>query len=239
MVCVLVGGAAFYYWNEVRTARSNTGLLVQQAIQRYGQRASIRDLPPQRLDVLLKIEDPAFKMHRGVDLTTPGAGMTTITQGLAKLLYFPQGFSPGIAKIRQTLISEYALDDLISKDDQLDLYLNVTYFGSIDGNPIHGIACAAETYFAKSYRGLTDDEFIALIGITISPNDLKPGTPRSTERVERIKKYLSGEVRPGSVLDVEYIGKMRGTFLEETLMSLLRVLTHADPTAKDFIPRRR
>lgn len=230
-LCLLIGGAAFYFWSEIRAARSDTRVLVQQAFQRFGHHASARDLPQQRLDVLLKIEDPTFERHRGVDLTTPGAGMTTITQGLVKLLYFPQGFRPGIAKISQTLIAEYAMNDLVTKDDQLELYLNATYFGSVHGRPVHGIADAAETYFAKSHRDLTDDEFIALIGMTISPNELKPGTPGNAERVERIKNFLSGKVRPGSVLDVEYTGEKRGSFLEEAFMSFLRMVTHADPTA--------
>jgi hypothetical protein len=70
--------------------------------------------------------------------------------------------------------------------------------------------------------------------MTIAPNELKPGTAKSDERVVRIKKFLAGEIRAGSVLDVEYFGKTRGTFLEEALMSLLRLLAHADPNASEF-----
>jgi membrane carboxypeptidase/penicillin-binding protein len=156
--------------------------------------------------------------------------MTTITQGLAKLLYFPGGFQQGIAKVRQTLVAEYALDDLVSKDEQLELHLNATYFGSVDGRPIHGLAAAADAYFGKSDRDLTDDEFIALIGMTISPETLKPGTANSATRVARIKRYLAGELVPASVLDFEYVGKPRGTVAEEALMSFLRLVTHADPS---------
>jgi monofunctional glycosyltransferase len=239
MLLLLVGGSAIHYWNEVRKARADTIVSVQQALQKYGRRVTIKDLPSQRIDMLLKIEDPAFRRHRGVDLTTPGAGMTTITQGLAKLLYFPEGFEQGIAKIRQTLIAEYALDDLVSKDDQLELYLNATYFGSIAGRPVHGVAAAAEAYFSKSFRDLTDDEFMALIGMTISPNTLKPGTEGSATRVALIKKYLAGETVPASVLDIEYVGKRRGTLLEEALMSFLRLVTHADPAVGGFAPRAR
>ena len=46
--------------------------------------------------------------------------MTTISQGLVKVLYFPSGFRPGIAKIRQTLIAQYAFDASVSKQEQLD-----------------------------------------------------------------------------------------------------------------------
>jgi len=222
-------GAAVYYWDEVRKARADTAALVQLAGQKYGRQVTIKDVPPHRIDILLKIEDPMFRKHRGVDLATPGAGMTTITQGLVKLLYFPGGFQQGIAKIRQTLIAEYALDDLVSKDEQIELYLNMTYFGTVAGKPIHGLAAAAEAYFRKSFLELTDDDFIALIGMTISPEALKPGTAGSITRVGRIKRFLSGETSPASVLDFEYVGKQRGSLPEEVLMAFLRLVTHADP----------
>lgn len=221
--------ASLYYWNEVRTARAETATLVTQAFDRFGRRVALESVPTSKIDLLLKIEDPRFREHRGVDLATPGAGMTTITQGLAKLLYFPGGFRQGIAKIRQTLIAEYALDHLVSKDEQLELYLNATFFGSIDGRPVHGLAAAAEAYFKKPFRELSDDEFIALIGMTISPETLKPGTTDSATRVMRIKRYLAGDVVPASVLDFEYVGKLRGSVAEEALMAFLRLVTHADP----------
>jgi membrane carboxypeptidase/penicillin-binding protein len=228
---LLACGGTVHYWNEVRTARAETAGLVQQAVQRYGRQVTLKDVPPHQLNILLKIEDPMFRTHRGVDLATPGAGMTTITQGLAKLLFFPEGFQQGIAKIRQTLIAEYALDDLVSKNEQLELYFNMTYFGTVAGNPTHGFAAAAEVYFQKPFHELTDDEFIALIGMTISPNTLQPGSVGSVTRVARIKNFLAGEISPASVLDFEYVGKRRGSVPEEALMAFLRLITHADPAA--------
>lgn len=231
LLVVLSGGAAVHYWSEVRQARADTPMLVESLRREHGRRVKASDLPAARIDILLRIEDPAFRRHTGVDLATPGAGMTTITQGLVKLLYFPEGFQQGIAKVRQTLIAAYALDRLVSKDEQLELYLNATYFGSVDGKPVHGLAEAAATYFRKSHLALSDDEFIALIGMTISPNTLKPGTPESAERVARIKAYLAGKVAPASVLDVEYVGKTRGSLAEEALMAFLRLVTEAAPAA--------
>ncbi len=227
---LIASGGAMYYWNEIRVARAHTVTVVQQAFQKHGRRVTLKDFAPHQLEILLKIEDPMFRTHRGVDLATYGAGMTTITQGLVKLLYFPGGFRQGIAKIRQTVIAEYALDDLVSKDEQLELYFNIVYLGREAGKPIHGLAAAAETYFGKPFQDLTNDEFIALIGMTISPNTLKPGTARSEARVARIKKFLAGEIAPASVLDFEYVGRQRGSVPEEILMAFLRLITHADPS---------
>jgi len=179
--------------------------------------------------MLLAIEDPAFTRHHGVDLATPGAGMTTLTQGLVKLLYFPDGFHQGIAKFRQTIIAQYALDALVSKEDQLLLFLNICYLGNVHGQEVHGYASAARIYFGKEFTALTDDEFLSLVAIHIGPNSLKPGTAANSERVQRIKKYLSGQYQPAGVLDVDYKGVQHGTIAEEALMALLRLITDARP----------
>jgi len=62
----------FYYWNEVRTARAETVALVMQAFDRFSRQMTLKDAPPSKIDILLKIEDPKFRKHRGVDLATPG-----------------------------------------------------------------------------------------------------------------------------------------------------------------------
>jgi membrane peptidoglycan carboxypeptidase len=225
--CIVAAG--IWYPNEIHIARQQTPALVATAFERYGTELTPEALPPARKAMLLAIEDPTFLTHHGVDLATPGAGMTTITQGLVKLLYFPEGFQPGIAKIRQTLIAQYVLDALTSKEEQLRLFLNMTYLGDEDGKAVHGFASAARTYYHKEFQALTDEEFIALVGMLISPNNLKPGSPASNERVQRIVAYLNGEIRPTSLLDVEYKGKQSGSVAEEALMMFLRLITDAKP----------
>ena len=226
---VLLLGAVAHYISEVRSAREATPALVQNAWQRFGKQVKYTDLSPQQGAILLAVEDPAFFRHHGIDLTTPGAGMTTITQGLVKLLYFPGGFEPGLAKIRQSLIAQYALDALVSKNEQLDLLLNMAYMGSRDGKPIHGFANAAKQFFGKELGALSDAEFQALVAMLIAPNQLPPGSPAHAERMRRIDAYLSGQVQPASVLDVRYDGKAHGSLGEEALMALLRVITNAQP----------
>jgi membrane peptidoglycan carboxypeptidase len=228
---LLLIATASHYANEVRVARKSTPALVQEAWRRYGRHLTLSDLSLHRRSVLLAVEDPAFFRHHGVDLETPGAGMTTITQGLVKLLYFPGGFKQGIAKVRQTLIAQYALDALVSKDEQLELLLNMAYMGSRDGKPVHGFAEAAQSHFGKDFRALSDAEFQSLVAMLIAPNHLSPGTHAHAERMRHIDAYLSGAYRPTSVLDVEYDGKARGSAGEEVLMAVLRLITDAKPVA--------
>lgn len=228
---LVVSGTLGYYANEVRVARRDTGALVHDAWGRYGRRLAYTDLSLHRRRILLAVEDPAFFQHHGVDLDTPGAGMTTITQGLVKLLYFPKGFEQGIAKIRQTLIAQYALDALVPKNEQLDLFLTIAYLGSKGGAPVRGFANAARAYFDKDFGALSDVEFQCLVAMLIAPDHLSPGTPAHAERMRRIDAYLSGVYRPVGVLDVEYDGRVRGSRAEEMLMALLRLVTDAKPVA--------
>lgn len=220
---------AGYYANEVRAARVATPSLVSETWKRFGTQLKLTDLSKDRQAMLLAIEDPAFIRHHGVDLETPGAGMTTITQGLVKLIFFPNGFKRGIAKVRQTLIAQYALDSLVSKNDQLQLFLNICYLGSKNGQPVHGYAAAAQAYFGKNFAELTDEEFLSLVAMHIAPDNLKPGTLENTQRVQRIHAYLFGKYQPASLLDVDYDGKQHGTLAEEALMSFLRLITDARP----------
>lgn len=225
---VVVFAAVFaYYFHTVSLARRDTVALVSAAFQTYGDELSPSDLSPRRLAWLIMVEDPAFFLHHGVDLSTPGAGMTTISQGLVKLLYFPSGFHPGIAKIRQTLIAEYAMDAQVSKEDQLRLALNMAYLGNVDGKSVHGFARASRAYFGKEFGQLSDEQYLTLVAMLVGPNLFKPGSTALAKRMERVREYLAGSRVPASVLDVEYKGVERGSTAQELLMWLLRRLTHA------------
>jgi membrane peptidoglycan carboxypeptidase len=232
VVGLAVTGTVGYYLNEVRVARVETPGLVAQAWQRHDRRVTVADLSTERLNILLAIEDPLFFQHHGVDLATPGAGMTTVSQGLVKLLYFPDGFHQGIAKVRQTLIAQYAFDALVPKDEQLALLLNIAYLGHSNGGEIRGFPAAAQRYFGKEFSDLSDAEFTSLVAMLIAPNVYAPGSPAHTQRMRRIQAYLSGAYRPLCVLDTEYDGKTRGTVAEEALMAVLRIVTDASPRAK-------
>jgi membrane carboxypeptidase/penicillin-binding protein PbpC len=216
-----------YYVNEIRIARSETAARVDEAFLKFGKEPSLTGLPPQRKAMLLKIEDPAFYQHQGVDLSTPGAGMTTITQGLVKQLYFPDGFQQGVSKIRQTLIARYALEDIVSKDEQLQLFLCIAYLGEVNGEAIHGFHRAAEVYFGKPFAALSDDEFMALVSMLMAPNKMKPDSAAGKERLRLVTAFLAGQIKPQSVLDVEYVGKTGGSLAEEALMGFLRLVTNA------------
>ena len=74
------------------------------------------------------------------------------------------------------------------------------------GNQQYGIADASDYYFSKSVRDLDDDEFISLIACLILPASLniEDNPEGNMERVNKIKRMLSGEYKPKGLLDITY-----------------------------------
>jgi membrane carboxypeptidase/penicillin-binding protein len=192
-----------YYCVEVLIARAVTRKTVDDLYASGKIETSAETLSQRQQDILLAVEDPNFYGHHGVDFSTPGAGWTTITQGLAKQLYFAD-FHSGIMKIKQTLCAWLALDPLVSKQTQLELYINMMCFG----NGVYGIGDAAQYYYNKTVPELTEREFISLIACLIDPTELnaKEHPAENALRVIRIEKLLSGEYEPQGVFDITYEG---------------------------------
>ncbi|MCG8632175.1 MAG: transglycosylase domain-containing protein, partial [Desulfobacterales bacterium] len=163
------------------------------------------DLSPSRIDQLLKIQDPGFYRHRGIDLTTPGVGLTTITQSITKKLYF-KAFRPGLAKLRQSLIARFVTDKHLSKEAQLTIFLNCAYLGSPHGTPIYGFPHAARTYFQTDLSRLTSDQYLSLVAMLAAPDGFCPlrRPEKHRQRLTRVKAVISGQYQPKSLTDVYY-----------------------------------
>ncbi|MBD8489697.1 transglycosylase domain-containing protein [Echinicola sp. CAU 1574] len=185
-------------------ARAQTPDIVLQALHSDNIHLSLHDLSKSQLSELLKVQDPNFYAHHGFDISTPGTGITTLSQGLVKQFYFDD-FKPGLAKIKQTLIARFAFDPMTPKDTILTLFINYAYMGHIEGRAIHGFQPAAEFYFKKNFADLNEDEYLALIAMIRAPNTFHYLYHRKANdlRVSRIKRYLSED----------YIPKDNGDFL--------------------------
>jgi membrane peptidoglycan carboxypeptidase len=197
---------AVYYAVVTVVAYEVTPQLVADYMASHKMPLDPRSLPPRYLEILLAVEDPNFLNHHGIDLTTPGAGYTTITQGLAKQVYFVR-FRSGVAKIKQSLYA-LVLDRRVSKQDQLKLFINTVYMGTFSGKPVNGFPDAARVYFGKDFGALTEDQYIALVAMIVGPDgfNVVRFSARNAERVRRIKKLLRGECKPAGLADVFYEG---------------------------------
>jgi membrane peptidoglycan carboxypeptidase len=149
-------------------------------------------IAPIMKQAILAIEDYRFYEHGGIDpkgtlrafasnqSSGTGQGGSTLTQQYVKnlLIQMSDGDPDKIAAAREHTIKrkvqelKYALEieKKLTKDQILDNYLNISYFGS--GS--YGIEAAARHYFSKSSNNLTLTEGSLLAGIVRSPSAYDP-----------------------------------------------------------------
>jgi penicillin-binding protein 1A len=143
----------------------------------------LEDVPRHLVDAVLAIEDRRFYEHDGIDWNGVGRALTenlsageveqggsTITQQLVKNTMTDSPERDLKAKVREAIIA-YRLEKEMSKDEILERYLNVVYFG----NGAYGVKAAGERYFNKrDPKDLTVGEAALLAGLIQAPGALDP-----------------------------------------------------------------
>ncbi len=212
---IMITLATGYYSYVVYTAADYTTKIIAKDLQQsqwrhpngIAKRFAIRssDLSRRQIEILLKVHDPGFYEHSGIDLLTPGAGLTTLTQAIVKKLYF-YDFKAGIAKIKQSLIAKLVVNGQISKDDQLTLFLNTMYFGKVDGKQIVGLESAANAYYDQAVKTLTEEQYISLIAMLVAPDTFHiiDHPEWNRDRTNRIKELIAGNYEPKGLMDTFY-----------------------------------
>jgi len=146
----------------------------------------IEDMADYLPKAYVAIEDERFYKHSGVDIKRTGGailgkifgkssyGGSTITQQLVKNIT-KDDQTAGLAGIMRKVkewAKAYQVERMISKDQILELYLNILYVGG-EGN-LHGVELGAEYYFNKSAKDLDLAECAFLAGINSSPSIYNP-----------------------------------------------------------------
>ncbi|MER2183560.1 MAG: biosynthetic peptidoglycan transglycosylase [Clostridia bacterium] len=160
-------------------------------------------IPKRLIDLLVYLEDKNFHDHPGYSLKMIRyvwngnrkagriiAGASTITQQLAKNLYFRFNHSY-IRKAAELLVS-LVLERRLGKDRILEMYLNIIYFG----NGVYGITGAARFYFDKPVAGLSLNQTLMIAVIPAAPTRGNPiQHPETYERLRdsRLKKLTAVE----------------------------------------------
>lgn len=204
VLAVALAAGITYYAGVVYAARRYTVEVLLPKARAAGYPLATSDLSPRQLDILLKVEDPRFFSHAGIDFSTPGAGSTTLTQRVVETMYF-EHFEPGLDTLQQILIASGALDPLMPKAEQLRVFINTVYLGPA----AHGFEPAAQQYFHRPFKQLGEDEYLALVAMIIAPDvfDLRNQPERNAERVARIRSLVAGQYTPRGRCDV-YYGKL-------------------------------
>jgi monofunctional glycosyltransferase len=183
---VIIGIAVGYEINAVYSARRSLSAKMDQY-----QGTNPSGLTVMQLDTIVRVQDPSFRTHSGIEWPNPFT-TTTITQSLVKRLFFAE-FRPGWQKIEQTLIAGLVVNPEISKERQLEAFIDTAYFGNRNGVEITGFKAGAESWFNKPLAALNPDEFLTLLAMLPAPNKLIPGSSPSIERVARIRRLLAGQ----------------------------------------------
>ncbi|MCL2124970.1 MAG: PBP1A family penicillin-binding protein [Oscillospiraceae bacterium] len=147
------------------------------------------EIPEHMINALVAIEDHRFYNHHGVDwYRTAGAfmnmflsmrdtfGGSTITQQLIKNLTNEDDVT--IQRKLQEIFRAIEYERQYSKEEILELYLNLVYFG----HGCYGIGAAANYYFGKDASQLTLAESAAIIGITNNPSLYSPYADREANK---------------------------------------------------------
>lgn len=197
VACAVAYGAQGYF-DAVADAddlRQRADVLIQQG--RGGE-----GLGDGRLAMVVLVQDPAFATHSGVDFTTAGAGITTISQSVSKRLAFDQ-FRPGIGKIRQTGYA-LGLERQLEKDQILALWLNTVEMGRGPDGWMTGFFTASDAIYNRAPSEVTDDEFLRLVAVVIAPGsfDLRSTDHDLDRRVQRIVRRVGGQCAPIDHADV-------------------------------------
>ncbi|MGE6757302.1 penicillin-binding protein 1A [Corallococcus interemptor] len=173
----------------------------------------IEDLPPHVRNAFLAAEDADFYKHEGLDPfgilragvknLIPGSrksGASTLTQQVVKNMLLTPERSLG-RKIREWILTP-RLEQALTKDQILSLYINGVYFGQRR----YGLEEAALFYFGKHAKDLSVGEAAVLAGTVQSPHRINPvaNITRAKARQRYVLEQMAGQgFVPRAVVDAE------------------------------------
>jgi len=208
--CILLGAGSIYGLYKfvepqlpdvatLRDVRLQIPMQVYSAdgelMAQYGEKrripVTLAQMPPEMVKAFIATEDSRFYEHHGVDPVgifraasvalfsgRASQGASTITQQLARNFFL----SPErtlMRKIKEVFLA-IRIEQLLSKDEILELYLNKIYLGY----RAYGVGAAAQVYFGKPVEQLTLSEMATIAGLPKAPSTFNPlySLDRATSR---------------------------------------------------------
>ncbi|MEO8227355.1 MAG: PBP1A family penicillin-binding protein [Gemmatimonadota bacterium] len=162
-------------------------------------------IPKQVRAAFIAVEDRRFYQHHGVDWRSAGRatlrnfrhfgveeGFSTITMQVVRNAFIPE--LAGQRSLRRKLIEinlAHRLERALTKQQILELYLNVIYFG----NGTYGVEAASRDLFGKSVSRLTLAEAATLAGLPKAPSAYAPRRhpDRATDRRNLVLTLMAQE----------------------------------------------
>ncbi len=227
--CILLGAGSIYGLYKyiepqlpdvatLRDVRLQIPMQVYSAdgelMAQYGEKRRIpltlNQIPPVMVKAFIATEDSRFYEHHGVDPVGifraasialfsghASQGASTITQQLARN-FFLSPEKTLIRKIKEVFLA-IRIEQLLSKDEILELYLNKIYLGY----RAYGVGAAAQVYFGKPVEQLTLSEMATIAGLPKAPSTFNPlySLDRATARRNVV---LSRMLSEGYISQSEY-----------------------------------
>jgi penicillin-binding protein 1A len=161
------------------TFEDAAGRVIATRGPRHGHAVRLSELPPYVPRAFMAAEDRRFYQHGPIDLQGVSRavvanwrarrtvqGGSTLTQQLAKTLFLKP--EQTLSRKLQEGVIAYRLEQRMSKDEVLELYLNRIFFG----DNAYGVDAAAQTYFGKPASALTLQEAALLAALPKAPTRL-------------------------------------------------------------------
>ncbi|OBJ34688.1 transglycosylase domain-containing protein, partial [Mycolicibacter heraklionensis] len=195
---------------QVSTILASDGTELAKIVPPDGNRIDIKldRVPVHVRDAVLAAEDRDFYTNSGFSVSglfravknnlTGGdtQGGSTITQQYVKnaLVGSERAGMGGLVRKGKELVIATKMSEAWSKDEVLEAYLNIIYFG----RTTYGINAAARAYFDKKVEDLTVSEGALLAAVIQRPSALDPAINRD-RAVDRWNWVLDGMVQTGAL----------------------------------------
>ena len=181
---------------------SGEGALMDEFARERRIFTPIDEIPDRVKQAFISAEDKNFYAHHGFDPRGIVAalydaavhgerlrGASTITQQVMKN-FLLTGDRSGERKIKEIILAT-RLENTLSKDEILELYLNEIFLGQNS----YGVTAAAQVYFAKSLDELTLAETAYLAALPQAPSVLHPvrEKPRAIARRNYVLDQMARE----------------------------------------------
>lgn len=216
---------------------STDGRIIDEFAKERRLFVAIEDVPDLVKHAFISAEDKNFYTHNGYDVTGMAAafrdavvsrgqnlrGASTITQQVMKN-FLLSGDRTGERKIKELILAS-RLEETLSKDKILELYLNEIFLGKNS----YGVAAAAQTYFNKPLTELAPHEAAMLAAMPQAPGKYDPVTAK--ERVTERRNYVLREMWQNGYID-------EATYQSEKALPLRSVQNGDFPAFREALPPR-
>ena len=216
---------------------SGEGRIIDEFAEERRIFVPIDEIPPLVREAFISAEDKNFYHHHGFDpmgmgkaaldaIKSRGAnvrGASTITQQVMKNFLLSSDRS--VERKIKELILATRLEQTLSKDQILELYLNEIFLGQNS----FGVAAAAQTYFNKPLTELAPHEAATLAAMPKAPGRLHPVRAKA-DLIER-RNYALLQMKENGYID-------QATYEAEEKLPLRSVQNGDFPAFQEQLPPR-